>query len=103
MPSKKLVETADEQAHMRVLRDEATLLSWNEKLDHWKGCFCTRMNSLKTIRDGETPKQIVDLWPMYNAEYGYRLVNCNHYSIYRFSILLFKLYFLFGFEYVGGV
>lgn len=70
---------ADEQKHMEIIRDEFEMLSWEEKLKHWRACAPTRLNAVRA-KDGT--KQIAQMYPMYNDPYGFRLVIGFHFNSY---------------------
>lgn len=64
----------EEPEHIRALKYDIHAMSYDEKLRHWAGCVSTRMNDIRETE--KSKKHIVDIWPLYKAPDGYRLVCC---------------------------
>lgn len=56
---------------MEIIRKEFDLLSWDEKLKHWRACAPSRLNAVRAINGA---KHIVQMYPMFNEPFGFKLV-----------------------------
>lgn len=64
----------DEEGHLRILKHEFNIMSFEELLIHWDGCFEIRQKSFKELCAPDSKKHLVDLWPMLKDPKGFRLV-----------------------------
>lgn len=65
----------DEEAHICALKSESSNMTFDERMEHWMGCWGTRNNAIRQRGGQSLSEQLLTDWPLYKNPDGHRFVN----------------------------